>query len=154
MEAVITQKLDGADPARYLAPFAHSDYKIVFGIITHKDPAGASSNLPLFSKLSLMRNMQRLDFARIPCALTFIPDHSEAKGGHMPYRSYLVEVVQDGKKNAVRVVDGQGLDTTINIKRCPKEVSGSALGARFNMSVKVSEDEYSSSHHWPYSEAA
>jgi uncharacterized protein (TIGR04141 family) len=154
MEEIITQKLDGADPARFLAPFEHSDYKIVFGIITHKDAEGASSNLPLFSKLSLMRNMQRLDFARIPCALTFIPDNSDAKGGHMPYQSYLVEVVQDGKKKAVRVVDGQGLDTTINIKRCPKEVSDSALGARFNMSVKVSEDEYSSSHRWPYSEAA
>lgn len=154
MEAIITQKLDGADPASFLAPFAHSDYKIVFGIITHKNAAGASTNLPLFSKLSLMRNMQRLDFARIPCSLTFIPDQSEAKGGHMPYQSYLVEVVQDGKKKVVRAVDGQGLDTTINIKRCPKEVSDSALGARFNVSVKVSEDRYSSSRHWPYSEAA
>jgi hypothetical protein len=154
MEAIITQKLDGADPANFLAPFIHSDYKIVFGIITHKNAAGASANLPLFSKLSLMRNMQRLDFARIPCSLTFIPDQSEAKGGHMPYQSYLVEVVQDGKKKVIRAVEGQGLDTTMNVKRCPKEVSESALGARFNVSVKVSEDEYSSSHRWPYSEAA
>lgn len=154
LEEIITQKLEGADPANFLAPFADSDYKIMFGIITHKDLAGASANLPLFSKLSLMRNMQRLDFARIPCALTFIPDHSEAKGGHTPYQSYLVEVIQDGNKKVVRAVDGQGLDATINIKRCPKTVSDSAPGARFNVSVKVKEGEYSSSHHWPYSQAA
>lgn len=101
-----------------------------------------------------MRNMQRLDFARIPCALTFIPDHSDAKGGDTPYQSYLVEVIQDGKRKVVRAADGQGLDTTINIKRCPKAISDSAPGARFNVSVKVREDEYSSSHLWPYSEVA
>lgn len=154
MEAIVTQKLGGADPANFLVPLEHSDYKIVFGIITHKNMALASANLPLFSKLSLMRNMQRLDFARIPCALTFIPDHSAAKSGHLPYHSYLVEVVQDGKKRAVRAVGGQGLDTTVNIKRCPKPVSDSAFGTRFNVSVKVGEDGYSSSHHWPFSEAA
>ncbi|MGZ9724028.1 DUF6119 family protein [Rhizobium miluonense] len=150
MEAIVVGKLGEADPTDFLAPFQSSDYKIVFGIITHKDWEGASSNLPLFSKLSLMRNMQRLDFARIPSSLTFIPDHSEAKDGHMPYQSYLVEVVQNGKKNVVRVVDGQGLDTTIDIKRCPKEVSESAAGVRFELSVKVREDGYSSSHHWPF----
>ncbi|NPU15163.1 TIGR04141 family sporadically distributed protein [Bradyrhizobium sp. 83002] len=150
MEALITAELNGVDPTSYIAPFVHSDYKIVFGIITHKDPAARSSNLPLFSKLSLMRNMQRLDFARIPCALTFIPDRSPAKGGHMPYQAVLVEVVQDGRKKVVRAIQGQGLDTNVNIKGCPKEVSSSQPGTRFNLSVKTSEAGYTSSFHWPY----
>lgn len=150
-KAIIVDKLGDVNPANFLAPFNDSAYKIVFGIITHKDVEGASTNLPLFSKISLMRNMQRLDFARIPCALTFIPDHSEPKGGHLPYQSYLVEVVQEGKKNVVRALLGQGLNTEINIIRCPKQVSESAIGSRFKLSVKVTGDKYSSSHHWPYS---
>lgn len=154
LKAIIVQKLDGGDPTDYLAPFEQSDYKIIFGIITHKAADHASANLPLFSKLSLMRSMQRLDFARIPCALTFIPDNSESKGGHLPYQSYLVEVVEDGKKKIVRAVEGQGLDPMVHIKRCPKEVSDSAPGSRFNLSVKVLEEKYSSSHHWPFSVAA
>ncbi len=32
-------------------------YRIVFGIVTRKDPASRSQNLPLFSRISLMRGM-------------------------------------------------------------------------------------------------
>ncbi|WP_316228816.1 DUF6119 family protein [Bradyrhizobium sp. SZCCHNR1070] len=150
METIIAAELNGADPTPYITPFVHSDYKVVFGVITHKDPAGLSSNLPLFSKLSLMRAMQRLDFARILCALTFIPDKSPAKGGHMPYQTVLVEVLQEGKRKVIRAIQGQGLDINVNIKRCPKAVSSSQPGTRFNISVKVGENGYISSFHWPY----
>lgn len=154
MEAIIAARLNGADPAPYTAPFQNSDYKIIFGIITHKAAGGLSANLPLFSKLSLMRTMQRLDFARIPSALTYIPDQSVAKGGHTPYQNVLVEVVQEGKKKAVRAIQGQGLAPDVNIKGCPKEVSSSEPGTRFNVSVKVGANGYTSSFHWPYALAA
>jgi uncharacterized protein (TIGR04141 family) len=151
LKALITTELAGADAAAFLTPLDHADYKVIFGIITHKGAAGNSGNLPLFSKLSLMRNMQRLDFASIPCALTFIPDQSAAKGGHAAYDSYHVEVVQDGKKKVVRAIAGQGMDIQKNIKRCPKEISDSAPGTRYNLSLKIKGEEYVSSHHWPYS---
>ncbi len=97
--AIITEKLNGADPTNFVAPFVNSEYKIVFGIITHKNAALASTNLPLFSKLSLMRNMQRLDFARIPCALTFIPDHSDAKSATCLIRTFWLRSSKRGRRS-------------------------------------------------------
>lgn len=155
MRALIATKLAGADPANYHAPLDNRDFRVVFGIITHKTAAALSANLPLFSKLSLMRNMQRLDLMRIPSAVTFIPDQSAAKGGHTKYQRYLVEVYEAGGRHVVRARPDQGLDINQLIKRCPKDVSDSAPGSRFNLSIKVNEDgTYSSSHHWPYQAVA
>lgn len=39
---------------------------IVFGIVTRKDPAGRSLNLPLFSRISLMRGMKALQLVDVP----------------------------------------------------------------------------------------
>ena len=155
MKQLVTDRLNGNDVAIYLSPFDEYDFKVVFGIITHKDPLGLSGNLPLFSKISLMRNMQRLDLMRIPCSLTYITDASPDKDGHPRFEKYVVEVCAVAGKHEVRAVAGQGLNTVVPIKRCPKAVSQSAIGTRYMLAVKVDDDGSLSSHHsWPFELAA
>jgi len=155
MKQLIVDRLAGNDDATYLAPFEHFDFRVVFGIITHKLAGGRSGNLPLFSKISLMRNMQRLDLMKIPSALTFIEDKSPAKGGHPKYQQYIVEVCAGAAGNEVRALPGQNLDTVVPIKRCPKEISDSAVGTRYKLAIKKAADGSLSSYHgWPYELAA
>lgn len=155
MQQLVVDRLGGNDQATYLAPFDNFDFRVVFGIISHKDPEGLSDNLPLFSKISLMRNMQRLDVMRVPCGLAFIPDESPAKGGHSKHQQFLVEVQDDANGHVVRALPGQGLDTVVPIKRCPKAVKDSAAGTRYRMVVKVADDGSLTTHFgWPYELAA
>ena len=62
-------------------PLADQKYSIVFGIVTHKDKARKSLNLPLFSRVSLMRNMKSLKLMSIPAVFGFIDDQSPKKEG-------------------------------------------------------------------------
>lgn len=146
--------MNGKDENEFAGPFEHSDFKVVFGIITHKDANLKSAALPLFSKISLMRNMQSLDLMRVPTAVTFIPDESPAKGGHAKHETYVVEVCAAPGGNEVKPIAGQGLAIT-PIKRCPKAVKESPLGSQFSLMVKEAEDGSLSSYHsWPYAVAA
>lgn len=155
MQQLIIERIGGNDQAAYLAPFEKFDFKVVFGIISHKDSGRQSDNLPLFSKISLMRNMQRLDMMRIPCALTFIPDESPAKGGHSKHTQFTVEVYKGEKGNEVRAIAGQGIDENVLIKRCPKAVRESDVGTQYKLVVKQAEDGSLSSYHgWPFELAA
>ena len=152
MKRLVTERLNGNDPDIFLAPFEKLDFKVIFGIITHKNKAQKSGNLPLFSKISLMRNMQQLDVRKVPSAVTFIEDQSPKKHGHQKYTQIIVEVYdpKDGKIK-VRPVAGQGFDQDKPIKRCPKQVCKSAVGTRYKLCVKKSdEDELSSFHSWPF----
>lgn len=150
MKQLVTDRLGANDQAIYHKPFDHYDFRVVFGIITHKNPAAHSDNLPLFSKISLMRNMQRLDMMRVPCALTFIPDQSLEKGGHDKHQQYLVEVHAGTHGNEVKACPGQGLNTTVPIKRCPKTIKESTVGTRYRLSLHISGASLSSHHTWPY----
>ena len=151
MKQLITDNLNGNDAGDYLAPFHHFDFRVVFGIITHKSADKKSANLPLFSRISLMRNMQRLELMRIPSALMFIADKSPSKGGHSKRKQFIVEVCAGKAGNEVRAIVGQGIDETLAIKRCPKAVSKSAIGTQYKLAVKKAEDGTLSSHHkWPY----
>lgn len=154
LKSLISDRLNGNDEDEFASPFEHSDFKVVFGIITHKDANLKSAALPLFSKISLMRNMQRLDLMRVLTALTFIPDQSPAKGGHAKHETYVVEVCAAPGGNEVRPIAGQGLAIT-PIKRCPKAIKESPVGSRFSVMVNEAEDGSLSSHHsWPYAVAA
>lgn len=62
-------------------PLTDQKYSIVFGIVTHKDKARKSLNLPLFSRISLMRNMKSLKLMSIPAVYGFIDDKSPKKDG-------------------------------------------------------------------------
>ncbi|NGN45220.1 TIGR04141 family sporadically distributed protein [Mesorhizobium sp. CGMCC 1.15528] len=152
MKALVTGKLNGNDSAIFLAPLDSFDFKVIFGIITHKSKEDRSDNLPLFSKISLMRNMQQLDVRKIPSALMFIEDQSPKKHGHPKHEQIVVEIVAvDNGKTEVRAVDGQGYDIAMPIKSCPKDVRESAVGMRYRLTVKRGEDGALSSYHgWPF----
>jgi hypothetical protein len=99
--------------------------------------------------------MQRLDVMRVPCALAFIPDESAAKGGHSKHQQFLVEVQAGANGHVVRALPGQGLNTVVSIKRCPKAIKESAAGTQYRMAVKVADDGSLSTHFsWPYELAA
>jgi uncharacterized protein (TIGR04141 family) len=156
MKRLLVDRLNGNDQDVYLAPLETFQFKVVFGVITHKDTASKSENLPLFSKISLMRSMQRLDLMEVPSVLTFISDQSPKKDGHQKYVSIIVEVLLGTSgKVEVRAVAGQGFDSTQAIKRCPREVSEAVGGTRFNLSLKRSGDgTLASFHSWPFDRIA
>jgi hypothetical protein len=152
MKQLVGDRLDGNDYTAYLTPIDLSDFKVIFGIITHKDKRRKSGNLPLFSKISLVRNMQQLDLRKLESALTFIEDRSPKKHGHRRYPQIVVEVygLEDGNIE-VRPIPGQGFDSGEPVKRCPSQVRESAVGTRFNLSVKKSEGgALSTFHGWPF----
>ncbi|WP_072803098.1 DUF6119 family protein [Rhodococcoides yunnanense] len=71
--------LEGKSDGRALGfvdPVNRKSFKVVFGIITRKDPSGMSRNLPLFSRISLMRNVKYLRLMDAEVELHFIPDVS------------------------------------------------------------------------------
>ncbi len=41
----------------FKTPLSGQKYSVIFGIVTHKDKTRKSLNLPLFSRISLMRNI-------------------------------------------------------------------------------------------------
>jgi uncharacterized protein (TIGR04141 family) len=64
-----------------LEPLDKERFSVVFGIVTHKDRKRKSENLPLFSRVSLMRIAKRLRMYGVDCRLGFIEDRSESQSG-------------------------------------------------------------------------
>ncbi|WEK58260.1 MAG: TIGR04141 family sporadically distributed protein [Candidatus Brevundimonas phytovorans] len=150
IKILIADRIAANDSQSYTEAIDNSEFKVIFGIITDKDKNNKSNNLPLFSKISLMRTMQRLDLMRIPASLTFIPDESPAKDGYARYPTLTVEVGDSNGKTVVQPVPGQGADPTKAIARCPKDVRESPAGTRFRMVVKTDDKGDLSTHHgWP-----
>jgi uncharacterized protein (TIGR04141 family) len=56
-------------------------YRVVFGIVTRKDPADRSQNLPLFSRISLMRGIKTLHLMDVPGTVIFVSDQTAAGQG-------------------------------------------------------------------------
>jgi uncharacterized protein (TIGR04141 family) len=75
---------DAAD--RMVALIRDRKYRIVFGIVTRKDPAARSLNLPLFSRISLMRGMKALQLMDVPGRVMFIADQVVAIEGRRKKR--------------------------------------------------------------------
>jgi uncharacterized protein (TIGR04141 family) len=157
MKQLLLDNLNGNNEENYLTPIDTFDFKVIFGIITHKDAGQQSRNLPLFSKISLMRNMQQLDLNKVPSALSFVEDQSPKKDGHSKHIQIVVEVYASPTgKIEVRPVSGQaGFDPEKSIKGCPKQVRESPAGTRYTLSVSMSHDgNLSSFHSWPFAPAA
>jgi uncharacterized protein (TIGR04141 family) len=152
IKQLVRERLNGNDDVTYLAPIDSFDFKMIFGVITHKDINQKSGNLLLFSRISLMRNMQQLDLRKVPSALTFIDDRSPKKHGHQKYTEVIAEVynLEDGGVE-VRPVPGQEFDPGESIKRCPRPVRESAAGTRYKLSVRKSDGgRLSTFHGWPF----
>jgi uncharacterized protein (TIGR04141 family) len=81
LRELIAAKAPPGDAARFLGPLAEKKYRVVFGIVTHKDKTRKSENLPLFSRVSLMRIARSLRLKDTQCKFGFIVDRSEKKAG-------------------------------------------------------------------------
>ena len=64
-----------------VAPIVDDKFKVIFGIITHKNKDDKSLNLPLFSRISLMRCMKDLRTMGIESEFSFIADKSAQTDG-------------------------------------------------------------------------
>jgi len=70
---------DEATRAALIAPVNGGKLKVVFGVITHKDPSLKCLNFPLFSRMSLMRTVRWFKVAGTTCEYGFIKDSSDEK---------------------------------------------------------------------------
>lgn len=95
LEALIREALSGGDPNALVALVRDRKYRVVFGIVTRKDPAGRSLNLPLFSRISLMRGMKSLQLMNVPGSVMFIADQAAAAEGRKKKRKKKGSAVAD-----------------------------------------------------------
>jgi uncharacterized protein (TIGR04141 family) len=84
--ALIRETLSESDAAAVTELVRNRKYRVVFGIVTRKNPLGRSSNLPLFSRISLMRNMKALRLMDIEGNVIFISDRAAAAQGRKKRR--------------------------------------------------------------------
>lgn len=81
LRTLVAQKAaDGARTA-FTAPIDAGNFRVLFAIVTHKDTALRSENLPLFSRISLMRNLKALRRMNVAGSFGFIPDITPKKEG-------------------------------------------------------------------------
>ena len=65
---------NGAD--ELLAPLADEAYEVIFAMVTHKDKNLKSKNLPLFSRISLKRNITALQMMSVKCGYGFVKNET------------------------------------------------------------------------------
>ena len=87
LEALIREVLADGDADAMVTLVRDRKCRIVFGIVTRKDPAGRSLNLPLFSRISLMRGMKALQLMDVPGRVIFIADQVVAAEGRKKKRN-------------------------------------------------------------------
>ena len=86
LKDLVQEKAAAGAVGASVAPIDADAFKVVFDVITRKDPAGKSSNFPLFSRISLMRAMKDLKRMGIEAEYAFIKDGSVAEGGRKKKR--------------------------------------------------------------------
>lgn len=91
LEQLITSGLGSNDRKAYLSPINTSNFKVVYAIVTRKEKAKRSKNLPLFSRISLMRSIRALHLMKIPAVYCFVEDRTENKPGQKKKRKCVAE---------------------------------------------------------------
>jgi uncharacterized protein (TIGR04141 family) len=81
MRALVGVGVSEVEKAALVAPLNDDKFRVTFGIVTHKDKVGKSDNLPLFSRISLMRCMKEMKRMGIEAEYCFIPDTSPKSDG-------------------------------------------------------------------------
>lgn len=81
LDALIRESPSEQDAAAIIELVRNRSYRVVFGIVTRKDPRVRSLNLPLFSRISLMRNMKALRLMDVNGNVIFIADQAAAAQG-------------------------------------------------------------------------
>ncbi|MFD1260246.1 TIGR04141 family sporadically distributed protein [Entomomonas asaccharolytica] len=117
------------------------NYKVIFGIITKKDKNLRSDNLPLFSKISLLRVLRALELSKTEVSLTFIQDDSLIKEGYSKHPQIIAIIKNDehGKKE-LYPFQGQVFSHTIKINRCDKNIKEHDVDTKFKVYVKENEN--------------
>jgi len=88
LKQLINEKVPADEAANLAAPIESMDFKVVFAIVTHKDAAQKSGNLPLFSRVSLMRCIRALQLMNVPAAYGFVSDQSPKTEGKKKKRKH------------------------------------------------------------------
>jgi uncharacterized protein (TIGR04141 family) len=86
LQALIRERLSEEEADAMITLLESRRYRIVFGIVTRKDPLARSHNLPLFSRISLMRSMKALRLMDVDGKVIFIADHAAAGQGRKKRR--------------------------------------------------------------------
>lgn len=86
LKALIAARVPANTADEYTGPIDEDALKVVFDVITHKDPAAKSANFPLFSRISLMRAIKDLKRMGIEAEFTFVKDESAATEGRKKVR--------------------------------------------------------------------
>lgn len=81
LQNLVSAKLAPAASDAMIAPLKADQMKVVFQIVTHKEKEPKSLNLPLFSRISLMRCMKELKVMGIEAEFCFISDQSAKTAG-------------------------------------------------------------------------
>ncbi|MGW0518199.1 DUF6119 family protein [Crossiella sp. NPDC003009] len=80
LNALLQEKCPAGKGAEFCAPIDSQKLEVVFAIVTTKDPAGKSRNIPLFSRISLMRNARFLQYVMgVPVRFGFVKDISPGR---------------------------------------------------------------------------
>lgn len=153
MKVLVQGRVPDADIDHFIAPLESKNYRVFFGIISHKSARHGAKNLPLFSRLSLMRAMQTFELYSVECSLIFIEDQSPKKAGHKKYHEIEVIVTQDDDgKTVVKPCEGQaGFYPDLSVSHCPREVREALPGTQFRLQISLKEDGSMKSHHsWDF----
>lgn len=97
MQALVGVGRTDAEKATLVAPMIDDKFHVAFGIVTHKDKNAKSDNLPLFSRISLMRCMKEFKRMGIAAGYGFIPDVSPKAEGKKRKRTKKVEAPEAGE---------------------------------------------------------
>lgn len=81
MKALVAAGAPEENKQDYMNPLENDLLKVVFEIVTHKDKDDKSLNLPLFSRISLMRCMKELKMMSIEAEFCFVDDQSPKNAG-------------------------------------------------------------------------
>ena len=71
-QALLKEKMGGNNEAAYLSPVGKDEYKVVYAIISRKEKDKKSANLPLFSRISLMRSIKALNLMNVKPVFCFV----------------------------------------------------------------------------------
>lgn len=77
----IVEKAAAGKADAFAAPVDSGKFRVVFAMVTHKDATQKSDNLPLFSRISLMRELKALGRMSVPASYGFIADDTPKKEG-------------------------------------------------------------------------
>jgi uncharacterized protein (TIGR04141 family) len=81
LKRLIRAKAIASKQREFLAPLNTANHGVVFAIVTHKDKSKKSRNLPLFSRISLMRNFKALQTMNVKASYGFVEDKRAKAAG-------------------------------------------------------------------------